>query len=372
MCEHAFVARYTEADARWAVAASASHAEVLRVLDLCPTGGNTALLKQSLAYWGISTNHFEAQALRRPRPTAKPLDEILVENSSYARANLKARLYAEGIRAPICELCGQGELWRCRPMGLILDHINGVRDDNRLANLRIVCPNCAATLDTHCGRKNRLERSSAPAYAAPQPSAPGTRNSATVHAPAACAMSARGSPTRRRGAPSAHRTTSCCRRSRRRATSPSAAATACPTTRSASGCASTNARQQRPSSAQGASERQALQRHRPRRTGAVTTSAPHDARSEAARAGEHQADATGGPNARAATATAANDAASRRQIHPAASGDASESGASLERRRQLSRSERTCQPARACRRRSSERPRRACSRSSRRWPRSGG
>ena len=41
-------------------------------------------------------------------------------------------------------------------MGLILDHVNGVRDDNRLENLRIVCPNCAATLDTHCGRKNRV------------------------------------------------------------------------------------------------------------------------------------------------------------------------------------------------------------------------
>src|SRR5262249_10271723 len=39
-----------------------------------------------------------------------------------------------------------------------LDHINGVPTDNRLENLRIVCPNCAATLDTHCGRKRRLER----------------------------------------------------------------------------------------------------------------------------------------------------------------------------------------------------------------------
>jgi hypothetical protein len=40
-------------------------------------------------------------------------------------------------------------------MALILDHINGIPDDNRLANLRIVCPNCAATLVTHCGRKNQ-------------------------------------------------------------------------------------------------------------------------------------------------------------------------------------------------------------------------
>ena len=39
-------------------------------------------------------------------------------------------------------------------MGLILDHVNGIRDDHRLENLRIVCPNCAATLDTHCGRRN--------------------------------------------------------------------------------------------------------------------------------------------------------------------------------------------------------------------------
>jgi hypothetical protein len=42
-------------------------------------------------------------------------------------------------------------------MSLILDHINGVPDDNRLDNLRIVCPNCAATLDTHCGRKNKKQ-----------------------------------------------------------------------------------------------------------------------------------------------------------------------------------------------------------------------
>jgi hypothetical protein len=54
-------------------------------------------------------------------------------------------------------LCDLGELWHGRRFSLILDHVNGVSSDNRIENLRIVCPNCAATLDTHCGRKLRLE-----------------------------------------------------------------------------------------------------------------------------------------------------------------------------------------------------------------------
>lgn len=86
------------------------------------------------------------------------MSEVLVRNSSYSRGNLKARLFEEGLKERRCEMCGQGERWQGRWMSLILDHINGVPDDNRLQNLQVVCPNCAATLETHCGRKNRRER----------------------------------------------------------------------------------------------------------------------------------------------------------------------------------------------------------------------
>ena len=82
----------------------------------------------------------------------------MVENSTYRRGQLKDRLFAEGLKQRICELCGQDELWHGRRMSLVLDHINGVANDHRLENLQIVCANCAATLDTHCGRNLPRER----------------------------------------------------------------------------------------------------------------------------------------------------------------------------------------------------------------------
>jgi hypothetical protein len=122
---------------------------------MCASGGSNAVLRKWAQIWDISTDHFEPYAVlrgARGKIARKSLDEVLVENSNYSRGKLKQRLYEEGLKQPGCELCGQGELWQGRRMSLILDHANGVRDDNRLENLRIVCPNCAATLDTHCGR----------------------------------------------------------------------------------------------------------------------------------------------------------------------------------------------------------------------------
>jgi len=148
---------FTEEDLRAAVTVSLSFAETLRNLDYCHTGGNPRTIKKYIAMWGIDISHFDPDLARAKalRTAPRPLSEVLVNGSAYGRASLKARLYREGLKGRRCELCGQGEQWRGRKMSLILDHINGVRDDNRLENLRIVCPNCAATLDTHCGRQNR-------------------------------------------------------------------------------------------------------------------------------------------------------------------------------------------------------------------------
>lgn len=131
------------------MADSLSYSEALRRLGMRAAGGNHVTLP---------TDHFDPVFAQRRqlRREPTPWELILVEHSTYSRGSLKKRLYASGLKQRACELCGQGEQWLGRRMALILDHINGVATDNRLENLRIVCPNCASTLDTHCGRNLRL------------------------------------------------------------------------------------------------------------------------------------------------------------------------------------------------------------------------
>lgn len=149
---------WTDDDLRRVVPESRTYAEVLRRLEVQPGGSNHAAVRDRIAELGLDVSHMVgrgwSRGLRNPaggvRP--RPLDEILVVGSPVTNVRLlKRRLVEEGLLEPLCARC-RIETWLGRPMPLELDHINGDRRDNRLENLRFLCPNCHALTDTYRGR----------------------------------------------------------------------------------------------------------------------------------------------------------------------------------------------------------------------------
>ena len=134
---------------------SKNKSEVLRKLKLKNNGGNFNTLDHFILRNSINIEHFSNIGQIGKYVKYNSLDEVLIENSPYqSTSHLKDRLYKEGLKERKCEKCGQNELWNNEKISLILDHINGDRHDNRIENLRIVCPNCNATLETHCRGMN--------------------------------------------------------------------------------------------------------------------------------------------------------------------------------------------------------------------------
>lgn len=89
-----------------------------------------------------------------------PDEAVFVENSTFPRHRLKYRLITEKIIEYVCQLCGLCGEWNGKKLSLQLDHTNGVNNDNRLHNLRFLCPNCHSQQDTYAGKnigKKNLE-----------------------------------------------------------------------------------------------------------------------------------------------------------------------------------------------------------------------
>ena len=150
--------KYTLEQLTEAVKESYSMAQVLKRLNVKVAGGNYDTLKKAIKHFDLDVSHFRGKGWNKggvsPRKKIE-LDTVLVENSTYHSYKLKNRLLKEGIKQHKCEWCGIVE-WNGKPAPIELDHINGVRTDNRLENLRILCPNCHAQTKTYRGRNIKV------------------------------------------------------------------------------------------------------------------------------------------------------------------------------------------------------------------------
>jgi 5-methylcytosine-specific restriction endonuclease McrA len=136
---------------------SETYKEVILQMGLKVSGTNYKKIKKLITDMEIDNSHFlnRSEFLKKYNSSIKPripINELLVENSNYGRASIKKRLIRENLLEYKCEMCSNDGNWYGKKFSLILDHKNGIYNDNRLSNLRLLCPNCNATLDTHCGK----------------------------------------------------------------------------------------------------------------------------------------------------------------------------------------------------------------------------
>ena len=145
-------------EVRAAFARARSIADLLRRLGLVPRGDNYRIIKVRLVALGLDPADLKGQRWSRgaglPRTS---LDELLVRGRPCSGTALARRLIRAGLLPRRCSSCGLSE-WQDQPIPLELDHINGEHDDNRLENLRLLCPNCHALTDTYRGRNIRNRR----------------------------------------------------------------------------------------------------------------------------------------------------------------------------------------------------------------------
>lgn len=130
-------------------------AEVCRKLGIQPFTGAQSHLKRRADKLGVQYGHFKGQGWSKGKTFTprRPIEDYLVENSNSKSHSLKNRLIKEGLKQRRCEDCGLTE-WMGQPIPIELEHVNGNHFDNRLDNLKILCPNCHALTSTNSG-KNR-------------------------------------------------------------------------------------------------------------------------------------------------------------------------------------------------------------------------
>lgn len=148
----ALVDKYTKEELEQLVRQSNSMAELVRKLGYKTSHGkNYITVQKRLDIYNIDTSHFQQKIIRSVQ---RNRENVFCADSTAGQTVLR-RWYKREPVPYICTLCGQEPFWQGKDLTLILDHINGNNHDNRLENLRWVCPNCNQQLDTTNGKNQK-------------------------------------------------------------------------------------------------------------------------------------------------------------------------------------------------------------------------
>lgn len=142
---------------------SNSFVDILIKIGLDPYNGNHKTLNHRIKEDGFDISILEKNRRKSREKHMKSLlekktyklEDILVENSKYGSHHLKNKLISQNILKNECSICKNNGEWFGKKLSLQLDHINGINNDNRLENLRLLCPNCHSQTETFSGKRHK-------------------------------------------------------------------------------------------------------------------------------------------------------------------------------------------------------------------------
>lgn len=159
---------YTKEQLQQIINESNSIREVILKVGLCGNGmGSYSTFYRKVKFLQLDISKLKERTIIKNREQLKKslsihriidINDILIENSNFSRVQLKKRLIKNGILENKCSICGQLPIWNNLPLTLQLDHINGVNNDNRINNLRILCPHCHSQQLTTGSKKLKLKK----------------------------------------------------------------------------------------------------------------------------------------------------------------------------------------------------------------------
>lgn len=135
--------------------------EVLFKLNYSIAGNSWAfsLVRRRMEELGLNTCDFKGKnAISKNCEREVNLDKLFSTNSKHTRAVLRRYILKHNLIPYCCKICGCKE-WNGKTLSLELDHINGINNDNRLENLRFLCPNCHSQTTTYGSRNQQRNES---------------------------------------------------------------------------------------------------------------------------------------------------------------------------------------------------------------------
>lgn len=113
-------------------------------------------IKQRMQDLNLSGNNFRGKSILKSKKFERvDPNKLLCENSKHTRLVLRRYIISHNLLPYKCAICGIKE-WNGKTLSLELDHINGINNDNRIENLRFLCPNCHSQTTTYGARNKQL------------------------------------------------------------------------------------------------------------------------------------------------------------------------------------------------------------------------